>query len=148
MSGNLWEYSGNETGMKGFSINLGCELEAMFKEQERDVRVNLNALDRNTGYMLTLISEDRFMWELMITEKKYGSPEKGLIINRFLGITHAPPPRFKGSSLTKHLRNVADAYDTFQSFIEQKFGKPISEHHGRAIYTAFPKKEQEVLLKA
>ena len=143
MRGNLWKYSRDSTGMKGFSINLGRELEAMFEEQERDVEVNLHALDKDTGYTLTLISGDRFAWELMISEKKYNSPEKGLIIDRFLGITPIHMSTGGRQSLTKHLRNTANAYDAVQLLVEQKFGKPISEHDGRATYTAFLQKEQE-----
>ena len=132
--GNLWELPVDSKGMTGFTRKLGFDIENRLGERgygRLDVEVNYSDLDKSSGYILSWNYRGKHGAELMITKSDGG---RILIIDRFWAIKPCQISRGGVSSSPDELRSTAQIYDEIENLLDEKFGKPISEHDGRSIY--------------
>ena len=132
--GNLYKIPRETKGMAGFTRDLGYEIETTLSKKGYDVDVSQCHLDGNDGFLITWNYHGKHSANVMISRNREADDENELIIDRFHGIRGVDIIRRGFVSTPTELRNAAQIYDEVTGLLENKFGKPISEHDGRSIY--------------
>lgn len=128
-----WGMTEEERRIADFTDSLASEIDRNLTEKDY-AKVTTYALDKNSGFMINLSYHDKHSMEVMVSRSR---EEKGkLTIDRFWGISPMGISTGGRASSADELRNAAQGYDQMTRYLNEKFGKPISEHDGRSIYRA------------
>jgi len=127
--GNLWGLSRNISEIARFTRELAEGISGRLEDNGYNpVDFNYQELARKSGYVLTW-DYGNHSNDIMITHSR---EDKKVYIDRFWGVKHA----HQKQSTSRELRIVANIYDEVTAYLESRFGKPISQHDGRSIYSA------------
>ena len=121
-----WGMLPEQKRIADYTDMLAAELEKDLAGKKLGTRVNASPMYKNSGFIISLHCGNH-----SITVMVSGDREKqdGVVINRDWYIGH-----YQGSSSPDELRKAADVYDGLVEFLDEKFGKPASEHDNRSTY--------------
>ena len=119
-----------------FTDALANDIASILTGEYSNVDVGASPLDKNSGFMIMWEYAERHRAEIMVSKSREGE-ENALAVNEFVGVQPVVsfgrkiPP-----SMPYHLRTAAAIYEKVGELLSHKFGKPVSEHHGRIVYRA------------